>query len=169
MSGFAIPTNAPAGPPPEVIEAFTTAALTALRELARIEAFPDDASPAGAAMAAGALSAAVRLLRPAAGSLSLVLPVDTASRLAARYLPEGTPLTDALIDDVAGELANVIAGQAKTILKGTPFHFALSTPLVTRTASGAPSVAAGEALMASLDSELGRVLLFVHLPECPGA
>ena len=52
-----------------------------------------------------------------------------------RYLPEGTALTDEMIDDVAGEFANVIAGQAKTILKGTPYHFTLSTPVVTRAAS----------------------------------
>ena len=43
-------------------------------------------------------------------------------------------------DDAAGEFANVIAGQAKTMLKGTVYHFNLSTP---QPASAAPAASPG--------------------------
>jgi CheY-specific phosphatase CheX len=36
-----------------------------------------------------------------------------------------------VIGDTIGELANVVAGQSKTALKGTPYHFLLSIPTVT--------------------------------------
>ena len=97
--------------------------------------------------------------------MSLVLTEETASRLAALYLPVGTTLNQKMLDDVAGEFANVIVGQAKTVLKGTPHHYTISTPVVTRAASvkQLPSAAA-ECLAVSLQSELGQILLFVNLP-----
>jgi len=147
-------------PSSEVVEAFTSSAITALQELARIEAFAEsalEAEPSGPLV-----SATIRLQRPVPGMMTLVLGAETALQLAARYLPEGTPLTDDLIDDVAGEFANVIAGQAKTILKGTPYHFTMSPPRVTRGAgiSQLSTVMNGH-LATSLATELGRVVVLI--------
>src|SRR5438128_10810943 len=114
--------------PPDVSDAFQSAAITALQELTQIEAFPEPTLSAIELPSGDVVLAAIRLLRPVPGTMTLVLTPDTATQLAARYLPEGTQLSNEMIDDVAGEFANVIAGQAKTILKGTPYHFAMTTP-----------------------------------------
>jgi chemotaxis protein CheX len=152
--------------PQEVVNAFTAAALTALQELIQVEAFADPDPQNPLATCSGTLvSASLTLMRSVPGTMSMVLTEETGSRLAARYLPAGTALNGEMIDDVAGEFANVIAGQAKTVLKGTPHHYTISTPVVTRAASvnQLPCAAAG-GLIVSLQSELGRILLFVNLP-----
>lgn len=155
--------------PPEVADAFQSATITALQELTQVEAYPD-LSAAGRMPAEEVVLAAIRLLRSAPGTMTLVLTAQTASQLAARYLPEGTQLSVEMIDDVAGEFANVIAGQAKTILKGTSFHFTLSTPAVTRSESHPTSLPVVDArLAASLTTELGGVLVLVDLLPCPNA
>jgi CheY-specific phosphatase CheX len=180
----------PAVPPAEVVDAFQSAALTVLQELTQIEALPEQVSLALGSMPSGeVVLAAIRLLRQRPGTFTLVLTTDTASQLAARYLPEGTQLTEEMIDDVAGEFANVIAGQAKTILKGTLYHFTMSTPVVTRPERLTPSpVLASQPLspaphpgegpgrgvvkpllVTSLTSEVGRVVLLLDLPPCPNA
>jgi len=152
--------------PPEVVNAFTAAAMTALQELIQVEAFADPGLQNSLAVSQGPfVSASLTLMRSIPGKMSLVLTEETASRLAALYLPEGTALNREMVDDVAGEFANVIAGQAKTVLKGTPHHYTISTPVVTRAASVIElSSAAAESLAASLQSKLGRILLFVNLP-----
>lgn len=157
--------------PTEVIESFATAAQTALLELTQFESFPGDASPEIAIDTEGEfITAAVRLQRATPGVMTLILPVATASQLAARYLPAGTELSADIIDDVVGEFANVIAGQAKTMLKGTPFHFTLSTPAVSRaTGSALRPAATAKQLAVVLEFEAGRLLLLVDLPACPGA
>jgi CheY-specific phosphatase CheX len=80
-------------------------------------------------------------------------------------LPAGTELNDGIVNDVAGELANVIAGQAKTMLKGTPYHFTMSIPAVSRRAGceHSPGVAITFAVETSL------LLLLIDLAPCPGA
>jgi CheY-specific phosphatase CheX len=94
----------------------------------------------------------------------LVLPPVLARRLAEGYLPAGTELTEEIINDVAGELANVIAGQAKTILKGTRYHFTLSIPVVSRGAGCRQSP--GVAIALAVDTTL--LLLLVDLSPYQG-
>ena len=151
--------------PPEVIEAFSSSAVTALQELAQLEAIPTNSSAIGTTLAGDAVVAVVRLLRSVPGAMTLVLPPVLARRLSEGYLPAGTELTDEIINDVAGELANVIAGQAKTILKGTPYHFSLSIPVVSCRAAceQSPGVAIALAVGTTL------LLLLVDLDSCPGA
>ena len=148
--------------PPEVAAAFPTAGLTALQELVQTEALVED-DAAVAQLSEYLVTATVQLLRTVPGTMSLVLSSTAASCLAARYLPAGTALTSALIDDVVGGIRHVIAGQAKTMLKGTPHHFTMSTPVVTRAAGLAPFAAAAS-LVATLDSELGPISIYVNLP-----
>jgi chemotaxis protein CheX len=129
MTELANQTNLPA----EVIEAFSSAAVTALQEMTQFEALsvPQDTT---CKLDDNLVVAVMRLLRSVPGTFALVMTVDTAERLTKRYLPVGTELTEELVNDVVGEFANVMAGQAKTILKGTPYHFLLSQPVVTRSA-----------------------------------
>jgi CheY-specific phosphatase CheX len=119
--------------PPEVAEAFTSAAITTLHELVQIDASTKSPGHQAAWKIDGpVVIATIQLVRNPPGSLSLVLASDTAANLASRYIPAGTSLTPEIIDDVVGEFANVIAGLAKTMLKGTPYHFNLSIPVVER-------------------------------------
>lgn len=155
--------------PSVAVDAFQAAAITALQELTQIDAAPD-VSAAERMPSGEVVLATIRLLRSVPGTMTLVLTTETASQLAARYLPEGTQLSDEMIDDVAGEFANVIAGQAKTILKGTSYHFTMSTPVVTRPDRFTQSAVVAEARLASsLTSEIGRVLVLVDLPPCTNA
>jgi CheY-specific phosphatase CheX len=162
-------SNHPAMSATAIVTAFESAAITALQELAQLEAFPASTMPEiGEMQAEEIVLAAINLQRSLPGAMTLVISAKVAEQLAARYLPEGTIVTAELIDDVAGEFANVMAGQAKTILKGTPYHFGMSPPVVTRAANftGLAKAAAGNRAI-SLDCELGPVLLIVDLLPCP--
>jgi CheY-specific phosphatase CheX len=142
--------------PSEVIEAFTSSAVTAVHEMTQLEAIPV-AAPPGQPYPGDSLVATMQLKRPIPGALTLVLPPDTSRRLAESYLPAGTALTDEIMSDFAGELANVIAGQAKTILKDTPFHFALSIPTVARLEHR--QEIRGDSLTIAVDAELFRLCI----------
>ena len=147
--------------PPEVVAAFTSAAITALQELVQIDAVDE---PATAPSEGEIVSATMNLVRPIPGVMSLLLSAESAAFLASRYLPRESSLSQELIDDVAGEFANVIAGQAKTMLKGTPYHFTLSTPVVVRAGRLADLLIAPDAkLVTSLAFESGRLLVLVNL------
>ena len=116
--------------PDEFVEAFAAAVLFALREMAGVEAVVADSGPAAGADDPAAVCAIVRLAGSGGdGCAVLSLPDETATNLARKILA-GTSgvLTPDLIRDGMGEVANVIAGQAKTLLVGTPYHFTLSTP-----------------------------------------
>jgi chemotaxis protein CheX len=120
---------------PEVLDAFVQAATAMLRELTGYESWLERTGPADTVALAEAgprIAARLRLLRHEPGELLLEMAEPSAEKLAARFLPPDTPLVSDLLDDAVGEFANVIAGQAKTVLKGTPFHFSLSTPTVAR-------------------------------------
>jgi chemotaxis protein CheX len=150
--------------PPEVTEAFVSSAVTAVQELAQLIAFPSDGA-AHPNLPDDSVIAVVRLVRPVAGTMSLVIPKQVARRISEGYLPDGTELPDEIIHDVVGELANVIAGQAKTMLKGTPYHFALSIPVVSRHQAG--SATPGVAI--PLTVEAGQLVLYVDLTSSPGS
>lgn len=150
--------------PHEVVEAFTSAATTALQELAQLEIVVEQVDDeAGLSTRGSLVIATIALVREPPGSLSLVLAGETAAALASRYLPPGTALTAELIDDVAGEFVNVIAGQAKTMLKGTPYHFLLSTPAVERVAAWDDHKMPNPDITARLHCEIGVVVLCVCL------
>lgn len=157
--------------PPEVAQAFTSAAITALQELTQLEALSEGAPGVALAdLTTSIVTASLPLMRAVSGRMTLALSAVTALRIATRYLPEGTQLTEEIIDDVVGEFANVIAGQAKTILKGTPYHFTMTTPVVARTRNSSQSTdMAGSPMAISLATEAGRILVLVYLAPCPGA
>jgi CheY-specific phosphatase CheX len=65
-----------------------------------------------------------------------------------------------MIRDCIGEVANIIAGQAKTLLYGTPLHFNFSPPI--QDDFEPPSEA--EALQLTFGSDAGGFTLTVHPP-----
>ncbi|MFO0803210.1 MAG: chemotaxis protein CheX [Gemmataceae bacterium] len=134
-------------------EAAAAAVQTAFEELCQTPVVP-----AEAVAPAGAVVATIGLKRTPPGVLCLAFAPAALEALARRYLPEEPPSED-LWRDAAGEFANVIAGQLKTCLKGTPFHFDLSTPQVT---DRLPPLADPIALGFACDA--GSFLLSISLP-----
>jgi len=105
-----------------------------------------------------AIVATISLRRSPPGLLALALAAETLEALARRYLPDEPP-SDELLHDAAGEFANVIAGQLKTSLKGTPFHFDLSTPRITLEL---PTLA--DPILLGFECDAGRLSLIISLP-----
>lgn len=109
--------------PDELVVAFTAAVETVLRDWAGADAVRRDTAAAGPA----GVSVAMRLELGAGWWAVLSLPEPTAAALARRVLAGAEP-DDGLVRDCAGELLNVVAGQAKTLLYGTPLHYSFTTP-----------------------------------------
>jgi CheY-specific phosphatase CheX len=124
----------------ELVDAFAAAVPFALAEMAGIEAFVRDIRP-DVGGETSVLAATIRLTGSGGvGRFVLCFPTDAAAALAMRVLAgaiDGPP--DAMVRDCLGEVANVAAGQAKTMLVGTPSHFDLSPPTVTDEIPGAGS------------------------------
>src|SRR5262249_13202885 len=104
------------------------------------------------------VSAVVRLRSATEGYLALGFPQQTAAALAQRMLSGVLKEIDAaLIRDCVGEIANVVAGQAKALLAGTPYQFPFSLPGVV--GGGAPDLGSnpdGECLVVVFGRDLGE-------------
>lgn len=128
-------TSQPQGPgamgeelPAEVIEALVGATTVAMEELCQTPVIPGAAYRAGSLPSDAELVATIELKRAVPGWLAVGFPRTTARTLAQRYLADSPQPDDGLMLDAVGEFANVITGQIKTMLKGTPYHFQLTTP-----------------------------------------
>jgi CheY-specific phosphatase CheX len=118
--------------PEDVTDAFRQATLNAFSELFQLDVMCLDATVTAPGNPTETIvTATINLVRPDPSWLTIRLTESVARGLAQRYLPPGTPLDREVIGDTIGELANVVAGQSKTALKGTPYHFLLSIPTVT--------------------------------------
>jgi CheY-specific phosphatase CheX len=148
--------------PQEVTDAFTSAAVTALQEMVQLEAFAEPLAAPAPMEGDELVVATLPLAGESPGSMNLIMTAQTAADLAGRYLPQGTMLTQEIVDDTAGEFANVIGGQAKTFLKGTPRHFTISPPSVRRVQGhGAPPAGAMFTLVILLTFEGGCIQVTV--------
>jgi chemotaxis protein CheX len=109
------------------------------------------------------ISAVLRLTCAAEAFLILSFPERTAAALATRMLA-GVPakIDEQLIQDCVGEIGNVVAGQAKTLLAGTPYDFAFSLPnvLVGVNTPPAPGL---DCLVVDFDGDLGEFALRLFL------
>lgn len=110
---------------------FTTATAMTLREMAQLDATVRGIYRKTNYKMFGDISAVIGLIAATEGAMVLSFPDATAVSIVKRVLGgiEDQPDTD-IIRDCIGELANVIAGQAKGILSNTPYEFAMSTPTV---------------------------------------
>ncbi len=145
--------------PNELTDAFAAAVPFALREMAGVEAAPRAAESAADSPAAD-ISAIINLSAVSAEwRLLMVFPGPTAAALARRVLAgAAVELTPEMVRDCMGEVANVVAGQAKSLLAGGPFHFTLSTPTVL---TGGPQPA-GVGRVLVFDSDAGEFAVWVY-------
>jgi chemotaxis protein CheX len=115
----------------KLLEPFITAACTALGEMAGTEVIARAVYRKTLPPALGDIAAVVELLSAREGFLVLSFPKQTAAALAGRILAGVTKEVDEdLICDCMGEIANVVAGQAKALLADTPYRFTFSLPKV---------------------------------------
>jgi CheY-specific phosphatase CheX len=110
-------------------EPLIEATLLTLREGAGTEVVVRAVCPPALGAEFDEVAAALYIEGGTAGALVLRFPRQTAMALAGRILSGVTDRPEtALIHDCLRELANVIAGQTKTLLQRTPYHFVLATP-----------------------------------------
>jgi chemotaxis protein CheX len=115
----------------QLLEPFITATRTALGEMANAEVVVRELSHGSCDLAMGCISTLMRLEFATPGCLLLIFPKPTAANLAKRMLADvPTELDEQLICDCVGEIGNVVAGQAKTLLAGTPYCFTFSLPQI---------------------------------------
>jgi chemotaxis protein CheX len=115
----------------KLLEPFTYATYVTLREMAGTAVAVESIYRKTDYRMFGDVSAVIGLLARTEGFMVLSLPDATAAGLVRRILAGITDDPDAdMVRDGVGEIANVIAGQAKGLLAGTPYQFDLSTPTV---------------------------------------
>lgn len=145
----------------QLTDAFSSAVPFALAEMAGVESVLLDSKASVGAVDAGDVSVVLQLIGASPGMLRLSMPGATATALAGRILADTVPNPDrAMIHDCIGEVANIIAGQAKTLLYGTPLHFSFSPPVQ----GDFDSLPQAEALQLKYGSDVGELTLTVHPP-----
>lgn len=115
--------------------------------------------------ALGDIAVVLELASARTGLLILSVSTRTAEALAGHVLAEThEELTPALVQDCMGEIANVIAGQAKALLHGTPHYFSFSPPVIQAGAS--LHLPAGmDSLVLAFDSDVGGCALQLCTPR----
>ena len=145
----------------QLLEPFIAAARAALTEMAGTEVVVRAAAGTEPPQALGDVAAVVRLTSATDGYLVLGFPRRTAAALAERVLTGVVKeIDEGLICDCVGEIANVVAGQAKALLAGTPYHFTFSLPQVVL--GGGPELGphgARDCLAVAFGTDLGEMAM----------
>ena len=98
------------------------------------------------------------------GFLVLSFPERTAAALAKRILADvSAEIDEELTRDCIGEIGNVVAGQAKALLAGTPYHFSFSVPMVIVDAKDIHPPPAMESLIVAFQGDAGEFTLQLFL------
>ena len=114
----------------QLVEPWLEATRAALGEMAGTEVSVKAIYKAPGQDKLGELNAVVPITSSSLRALILSFPHHTATGLARRILPEPENVDETLVQDCVGELANVVSGQAKALLAGTPYQFTFSLPKV---------------------------------------
>ena len=113
-----------------ILEPFIAATFAALGEIPAAELVVKTVYRA-VHCSRGDISALLTLTSANQGTIVLSFPQRTAAALAREILAGVTEvIDDNLIRDCVGEIANVVAGQAKAMLAGTPYQFTFSVPTI---------------------------------------
>ena len=140
-----------------LLEPFITATCVALGEMASTEVVVRAVYQKTVPHALGDIAAVLELLSAREGFLVLSFPERTAAALAGRILAGVAEEVDAdLIRDCVGEIANVVAGQAKALLAGTPYRFAFSLPKVVVGGPEFRPKQGQDCLVVAFNSDLGE-------------
>lgn len=114
-----------------LLEPFTDATKITLQEMAGVAVTVHSVYQKSKYKMFGDISAVIGLVSPREGSLVLSFPEATANMVVQRILAGIADAPDSdMIRDCVGEIANVIAGQAKGILASTKYQFCFSTPTI---------------------------------------
>src|SRR5262245_3098535 len=112
-----------------ILKPFVTGVEVAVQEVARTIALERTAYQCDTRRVLGDWGVFIELTSTTEGVLALAFDQTTAAALARRMLAEtAVELDESLVRDCAGELANVVAGQAKAFLAGTADRFTFSPP-----------------------------------------
>jgi chemotaxis protein CheX len=149
----------------DLLGSFIEAARAALGEMAGTEVTVGGACQQAPEKAPGDLVVTVGLTSAAEDCLVLRFPGRTAAALAGRILAGVAEAVDAdLVRDCVGEIANVVAGQAKAMLAGTPYRFTFSLPRVLGASDqGLPAPRGQDCLAVAFTSELGEFTMQLFL------
>jgi chemotaxis protein CheX len=159
----------------KLLEPLIEAARAALSEMAGVEPVVHAVYQKSMHHALGDIAAVIGLVSPA-GEASLVVsfPHRTARALAQRILAHVTQdVGEDLIRDCVGEIANVVAGQAKALSAERPFRFGFCLPQTVVEAAKFQATASLDCLVVifSCDQEEFALQLFVKhqltTPPCP--
>ncbi|VTR95770.1 : CheX [Gemmata massiliana] len=147
----------------ELVATLHEAVTGALRALGDVEVSVREVRDTFALEGFAEMSAVLKVTTQAGeGYFVLSVTEPTATALAKLVLAGVVPEPDTgMVRDCLGEIVNVVAGQAKTLLFGTPIHFVLGTPTVV---TGAPMLAPPERVLVTFASEFGEFALHVRLP-----
>lgn len=113
------------------VDSFVNATVVALAEMAGTEVAVREVYQSTLGAPWCDISAVLEIKSATEGLLVLGFPERTAAAIAERVLAGvQEEINETLVRDCIGEVANVIAGQAKTLLAGTPHQFTYSLPQV---------------------------------------
>lgn len=142
-----------------VVGAFAEAVGATLRDMAGLEVAPRGVTN-GVVTCPLSISANLRLTTPGDGDFTLDFKKPVAQELARRvFAQSGIEADETMLADCIGEVANVVAGQAKTLLVGTPQHFVFSLPAVML--ESLPHPDADRAIITFI-SEIGEFVLYLR-------
>lgn len=148
----------------QLVEPFITATRAALGEMAVTEVAVRAVYQTALHHTLGDIAAVLRLRSGTEGFLILGFPRRTAAALAGRILAGvAAEVDEDLMRDCVGELANVVAGQAKAILAGTSYHFAFSLPEVVAGAKELPPQQCLDCLVVAFGCDQGEFALQLFL------
>jgi chemotaxis protein CheX len=149
----------------QLAEPLSTAVCQTLGEMAGIEVALQSVHGRAAPAALGDIAVVLELSSARNGLLIMSFSTRTAQALAGQVLAGvHEELTPALVQDCMGEITNVIAGQAKALLHGTPHHFSFSPP-VTQIAANLKLPEGMDSLVLAFDSDAGGCALQLCTPR----
>jgi chemotaxis protein CheX len=148
----------------KLVEPFITATRAALGEMARTEVVAGGVYQNRGHHLLADVTAVIRLTSAIDGCLVLSFPERTAATLARRILADvSVEVDEQLTHDCVGEIGNVVAGQAKALLAGTPYAFGFSFPTVIVDVKDFHPPAGLDCLIVDLRSNSGEFTLQLFL------
>lgn len=141
----------------QLTEAFVTATTTAMGQWAGTEVIAREVTQTVPPEVPGTTHAVIDLAGECLSLLVMSFPLPTGPALAKRALREVSHEPDPnLVNDCLGEVANIVAGQAKALLAGTPLHFTLTPPrCVVGGWAEAVRTTAADCVVIAFDCDLG--------------
>lgn len=149
----------------DLLEPFIAATSAALGEMAGIEVIARAVHRRTTSQDAGDICVVVELTSETSRFMVLSFPERTATAIAGRVLAGAAQnLDQSLVRDCMGEVANVIAGQAKAMLAGGRHQFDFAIPQVV-TADAFQEPQGLDCLTIACGSELGEFEVRLLVPN----